>query len=101
MSKKKITFKVTFVGGAGNITFSAVDGLNADKKLSSNQDTPIDEQSFDAEQSTGAQRMNVGGEAPSGGYINVDVMDGEKALKSVQFNDDEFDGEAISYEVEE
>jgi len=102
MSTKTITFDVTFDGGAGEIRFSAVDGLPGNKKtLDADATKPTDEQSFTADQSTGPQNVTVGGSAPDGGFINVDVKDGDIVLKSVKFDKGEFDSESIGYTVSE
>jgi hypothetical protein len=101
MSTKTITFDVTFKGGAGEITFSAVDGLDGKKTLDADQTKPTDEQTFDVDQSTGPQNVTVGGAAPDGGFINVDVKDGDTLLTSAKYDKGEFDGKSIGYNVSE
>jgi len=96
---KKITFVVTFKGGAGEITFTDVDGLADDTTLDCDGSNPTDVQSFSANQSTGPQSVTVGGTAPDGGSITVEVKDGDKVLKSVTFNSGEFDAQVIDYDV--
>jgi len=96
---KEITFVVTFKGGAGQIRFTGVDGLNGDKVLDCDGGNPTDEQSFSVDQSTGPQNVVVGGTAPSGGFIKVDVKDGDTILTTKKFESGVFGAEMIDYDV--
>jgi hypothetical protein len=90
MSRKTVTFQITFTGGAGTIKLTGIDG-SADQTFTSDG-------SFTASQSTGDQHVIAGGTAPAGGKITVDISCGGKQLKSQDFND-QFDAREIDYDV--
>jgi hypothetical protein len=91
MSKKNVSFDITFTGGAGDIEITAIDG-SSDQSFSSDG-------SFNANQSTGDQDIIVGGAAPAGGSISIDISSDGKKLAHKDFKDGQFNAVAIDYEV--
>ncbi|MBS1519644.1 MAG: hypothetical protein JST50_01505 [Bacteroidetes bacterium] len=90
MSRKTVTFQITFTGGAGTIDLTGIDG--------SGDQTFTSDGSFTANQSTGDQHVIAGGVAPAGGKITVKISCDGKELKSQDFNG-QFDAQEIDYDV--
>ncbi len=96
--QKEITFIVTFNGGSGSIVFTGVDGLNGDKTLICDPANPVSPQTFTADQSTGPQTVTVGGAAPVGGSIEVEIKDDDTTIGSGTYKD-LFINQDINYTV--
>jgi hypothetical protein len=70
MNKEVITFRTSFIGGAGTVNFSSIDGLG-DQTISSDDSTT----DFTSEQSVGQHTVLVTGFAADGGHVIVDIND--------------------------
>ncbi|MFI5158750.1 MAG: hypothetical protein ACHQF4_07780 [Sphingobacteriales bacterium] len=99
METKPITFIATFSGGAGAVTFTGVDGLSEDKTFTCDPENPVSPQSFNTDQSCGPQSVILGGTAPNGGDITVDVKDAQNNLLTTGTYKGLFVGEELDYTI--
>ncbi len=95
---KTITFQANFKGGAGEITFTGIDGLPAGATLTCDKYNPVTPQIFTSDQSTGPQNIIAGGAAAPGVTITVTILDGATQLATQDFTGP-FAGKSISYVV--